>query len=157
AAARTGAKVGGIAAAAPVVAAGTWTALRWRERRNTRRSLRNMRYMERQRTRPALEHRVDTYQYANRAPAPPSTPPPAGAPAPGPGPTPGPVHPAAARALAQGGVLLTPKAPPAPKSPPPSGPIDGEVRERFEYVAKYQSPPSALRHPIRHVQDRVAN
>jgi hypothetical protein len=39
----------------------------------------------------------------------------------------------------------------------PGGQVDGEYRERWEMVAKVQAPPPFLRHPVRNVQDRMAN
>ncbi len=175
-AAGRGAKLAGVAAAAPAMFAGASTVRRWQERRTARRSLGNMRYMERQRTRPTEEYRIDTYQFGNRPAAPPagpSSPAPAVAPAPaapassgglvGPGGRPLPSssqpHPAAARAQAAGGVLLTPRqaGPPPGPARSPGGQVDGEYRERWEMVAKIQSPPAFLRHPIRNVQDRIGN
>ena len=139
------------AAVAPAqVAVREWSkraAERRSARRSGRRSLANMRYMERQRNRPALEHRVDAYQYDRRAPA--------GTPATidYTGSTPG----------GRGGLLgLGRSTPGTParfsyRGPTGGGVQDGEQRERWELIAKVHAPPPFLRHPVRHVQDRVYN
>jgi hypothetical protein len=145
------AQVGAIATAAPLALAGRSVAQRWQERRTARRSLRNMRYMERQRMRPQHEYRVDTYQYARRAPA--GTPAKATYTPGGPQPKPGLLSRVTGRGGGGGGggpsVTLT--------APTGGGVQDGEMRERWEMVAKVQAPPSFARHPIRHMQDRMAN
>src|SRR5690606_41799728 len=74
-AARRGVKLAGAAAAAPAAFAGASVVRRWQERRTARRSLNNMRYMERQRPRPPEEYRVDTYQLGNPPPPPAAGPP----------------------------------------------------------------------------------
>lgn len=163
--ANRGSRLAGAAAAAPAVLAGRSAVRRWQERRTARRSLGNMRYMERQRTRPALEHRVDTYQYANRAAGAPGYQelelPTGGAGGGRPGAT---VNVGGAKGFTlsvqrgQGGAPGGQGAAKARVQMPSGGGVqDGEVRERFQYVAKYQSPPPAFRHPIRHIQDRIAN
>jgi len=137
----------GRAALAPVQFAGRSAAQRWQERRTARRSLSNLRYMERQRNRPTLEHRVDTYQYDRRA-------------APG---TPARLDYQGGTPPGRAGVLGLGKTQPGTPArlsytgPSGGGVQDGEQRERWEMVTKIQAPPPFLRHPVRHLQDRVSN
>ena len=137
-------------AAAPVRFAGRSATQRWQERRSARRSLGNLRYMERQRNRPAEEYRVDTYRYHDRAKptgekgkiqlnAPPGKPP------------------GLIKRMTGGGSQPSGPVSGTYTPPPTVGVQDGEVRERWEMIGKVQAPPSALRHPIRHLQDRVHN
>jgi hypothetical protein len=146
------AKLAGVAAATPAMFAGASSVRRWQERRTARRSLGNMRYMERQRNRPTEEYRVDTYRYHDRAKPTGEKgriqldPPLQGKP------------PNVLQRMKGGGGSPRSGAITGTYTPPPSvGVQDGEVRERWEMVGKVQSPPSKFRHPVRHVQDRISH
>jgi hypothetical protein len=140
-------RLAGRTAMEPVRFAGRSASQRWQERRTARRSLANLRYMERARNRPALEHRVDTYQYDHRA---------------DPG-TPARIDFQGGTPPGRSGVLGFGRSQPGTPArftytgPSGGGVQDGEQRERWEMVSKVLAPPPFLRHPVRHVQDRISN